>query len=131
MVKLNTIELPIYWTQTYKTKKDKIVLLSMNWYRNAHYYAKNQIKKDYHELVYNQAKNVKLDGTFKLFIQLYYKNPSCDGSNISSILEKFVLDALQEENIIVNDNVKYHLGTTWEIVQQDKNNPRALISLIK
>ena len=45
------------------------------------------------------------------------------------MLEKFVLDALQESGIVKNDNVKYHkkhLG--WEVFE-DKINPRLEIEV--
>ena len=44
------ITLPIYWQQT----KNKKVLVSLNAYRNWHYYTSNKFKHDFHELVKNQ-----------------------------------------------------------------------------
>ena len=125
------IELPIYWTQHFKTKNDKTVLVGMNWYRNAHYHAQNAMKKHFHELVASQVRNEKPQvGKFKLDIKIYYKNSSCDGANIAALIEKFTLDALQENKTIVNDNVQYHLGSAWTVLGQDKENPRAIISII-
>jgi len=125
-----TIELPIYWVKTFKTKPNKTVLAGMNWYRNAHHFDQNKMKKDYHELVHKQLTDTKINGTFKLRIEIYYKNSSCDGANIAALMEKVTLDALQEENVIVNDNVQYHLGSSWEILGQDKTNPRCIITII-
>lgn len=124
-----TIELPIYWTQHFKRKPDKTVLVGMNWYRNAYFHAQNAMKKDFHELVSKQVTDLQLKGSFTLDIGIYYKNSSCDGSNIAALIEKFTLDALQEEKVIINDNVKHHLGTSWQILGQDKNNPRCIINL--
>lgn len=124
------IELPIYWTQHFKTKNDKTVLVGMNWYRNAHYHSQNAMKKDFHELVHNQVKNVKYEDKFKLDLSIYYKNPNCDGANIAALIEKFTLDALQDSQVIVNDNVNYHMGSSWKVVDQDKDNPRCLIKII-
>ena len=134
-----TIVLPIYWTQHYKTKESKTVLVGMNWYRNAHYHSQNAMKKDFHELVSTQVRknlpqvgnNLSEVGKFKLSIKIYYKNTSCDGANIAALIEKFTLDSLQDENLIINDNVQYHLGTTWEVIEQDKNNPRCEITILK
>lgn len=118
------IILPIYWNQT----QSKTVLVSMNQYRNWHYHTSNKFKRDYHELVGKQLDNISpVVGKFYLDISVYYKNPSCDGSNISSLIEKVTLDALQEHNIITNDTVNYHLGTTWCVAGQDKVNPRCEI----
>jgi hypothetical protein len=126
---LITIELPIYWTQHFKTKKDKTVLVGMNWYRNAHFHAQNAMKKDFHELVYKQLPDLTLSDTFKLELKIFYKNQNCDGANIAALIEKFTLDALQDAEVIVNDNVKYHLGSSWEIVEQSKDNPRCIITI--
>lgn len=124
-----TIELPIYWTQHYKTKKDKTVLVGMNWYRNAHYHSQSAMKRDFHELVSKQVQGLSHDGKFMLDIEIYYKNSNCDGANIAALMEKFALDALQEEKVIINDNVQYHKGTSWRVVEQDKENPRCLITI--
>ena len=126
-----TIELPIYWTQHFKTKDDKTVLVGMNWYRNAYYHAQNKMKKDFHELVSKQLDDTVIDGEFKLAIGIYYKNSSCDGANIAALIEKFTLDALQDNKTVVNDNVKYHKGSSWEVLGQDKQNPRCIISIDK
>lgn len=127
-----TLTLPIYWVNEKKTKASTTHLVGMNWYRNAHHHAQNQMKKDFNELVVNQlnksdAKNLT---SFKITYKLYYKNPSCDGSNIIALIEKFVLDALQAYEVLENDNVKHHLGSSWEIIGQDKDNPRCEITLI-
>lgn len=126
-----SFELPIYWTQTYKTKPDKTVLVGMNFYRNAHHFAQNKMKKDFHELVCRQLKNDCVDDQYTLHIKLYYKNVTCDGSNIAALIEKFSLDALQEHKAVTNDNVKFHMGTTWEVIGQDKDNPRCEVTVIK
>jgi hypothetical protein len=125
------IELPIYWTQHFKTKNDKTVLVGMNWYRNAYYHSQNKMKKDFHELVAKQLDDTIIDGEFKLDIGIYYKNSSCDGANIAALIEKFTLDALQDNKTVVNDNVKYHKGSSWKVLGQDKQNPRCIISIAK
>ena len=120
------ITLPIYWSQS----GSKTVLVSMNAYRNWHFHTSNKFKQEFHELVGKQLDGiVPIQGQFYLDISIYYKNPNCDGANIAALIEKVVLDALQEHSIIVNDNVNYHLGSTWSIAGQDKTNPRAIITL--
>lgn len=124
-----TFELPIYWTQTFKTKADKTVLAGMNWYRNAHYHAQNSMKKEFHEVVCKQLGDSAVTGQYKVHLEIYYKNQTCDGSNIAALMEKVALDALQEHKTIVDDSVKYHLGTTWEVAGQDKLNPRCVVTV--
>jgi hypothetical protein len=125
-----TITLPIYWEKTFKTKPSKVVLTGMNWYRCANYFDQNRFKQEFSDLVKSQlgtAVSTKLPYT--LNILLYYKNPSCDPSNIVPLVEKVLLDVLQKEGCIKQDNVKYHLGTTWCVAGQDKENPRCEITI--
>lgn len=121
--------LPIYWTQHFKRKKDKTTLVGLNFYRNAPYFIQNKMKQDFHELVLNQVQALeKPIESYTLHTDLYYKNPSCDGRNVVPMIEKFVLDALQGP-VTSNDNVKCDLGGSWEVVEQDKENPRVEITL--
>ena len=123
---MSNIVLPIYWNQS----SSKTVLVSLNQFRNWHYHTSNRFKQEFHQLVGNQLNGIApITGAFSLDLSIYYKNPSCDGSNIASMMEKIVLDALQQHNIITNDNVKFHLGSTWSIAGQDKTSPRAEITL--
>ena len=120
------IVLPIYWQKS----SSKTILVSLNWYRNAFYHEQNNLKQYYHQLVGEQLEGISpISGPFQLDLSLYYKNPNCDGSNIASMMEKVVLDALQEHQIIINDNVKYHLGSTWRMSAQCKTNPRCEINI--
>lgn len=123
------ITLPIYWVNEKKTKKSTTHLVGMNFYRNAHHHIQNKMKKDFSELVKNQVNSDKKFNTFKVTYKLYYKNPSCDGSNIIALMEKFMLDALQELGHLTNDNVNYHLGSSWEVVKKDATNPRCEIEI--
>ena len=125
------LTLPIYWTKVFKTKPDKTVLCGMNWYRDAHYHEKNKVKKEFSELVYKQlgAEFPPIAGGYTMHYDLFYKNPNCDGANIVAFSEKVVLDAIQEINIVTNDNVKYHKGSTWSVADQDKENPRVEITI--
>jgi U3 small nucleolar RNA-associated protein 14 len=125
------LTLPIYWTQHFKTKNDKTVLVGMNFYRNAHYHNQNKMKQYFSDLVKAQLNDVVITDQFKVQYIIYYKNPNCDGANIAALIEKFTLDALQENNVIINDNVKFHKGSTWKISGQDKDNPRCEISVTK
>jgi len=128
---MNIITLPIYYVQKFKTKKDKTWLVGDNAYRNWHYFLKNKVKQHYHDLVQNQAGGDKVTGQYTLLIDIYIKNVNSDGSNIASRIEKFSLDALQECGVVINDNSKYHVGTTWRFKGIDKENPRAEIQIVE
>jgi len=128
---MNIITLPIYYVQKFKTKKDKTWLVGDNAYRNWHYFLKNNVKQHYHDLVKSQVSDDKTTGQYTLLIDIYIKNVNSDGSNIASRIEKFSLDALQECGVVVNDNSKYHVGTTWRFKGIDKENPRAEIQIVE
>jgi len=120
------ITLPIYWTMS----SGKTTLVGLSWFRNAHHYQQNKWKQEFTELVGNQLEGVEpIKGQFQLVMDLYYKNSICDASNIIAVVEKVTLDALQEFNIIENDNVKYHLGSCYTVKGQDKTNPRCEITI--
>lgn len=120
-----SVVLPIYWAKT----KSKRVLVSMNAYRNWHYHTSNKFKKEFTELVTEQVSSCKIASPFKLDIQIYYENANCDGANIAAVIEKVLLDALHKEEVIEQDSVKHHLGTTWSIAGQDKIEPRCEITI--
>lgn len=118
--------LPIYWQQT----KKKTVLVGMNAYRNWHYLVSAKFKREFGDLINDQViEPILLTKPYKLHIKVYYKNPICDGSNIVALIEKVFLDALISAGILPNDTVQWHLGTTWEIVSQDKINPRCELTI--
>jgi len=129
----NKIILPIYFTQEFKTKDPKTFLVGMNWFRNAFHHQQNLVKSHYHSIVSEQLTNssLRIEGQYTLSIKLYYKNTSCDGSNIFAMMEKFTLDALQSLEVTKQDNVKFHIGTTTTVIEQDKLNPRVEIEIIE
>lgn len=86
-----------------------------------------------HSAIRDQLDLVKIahiEDRYTVHIKLYYKNPNCDGSNVCPLTEKAVLDALQHCKVVTNDNVKKHVGTTWEVAGQDKHNPRAEVYIV-
>ena len=119
---------PIYWVQSFKTKKDRVWLVGMNNYRNWHYHTSNKFKIEFEEIFKEQLPNVLIEDKFVVYMKLFYKRV-CDGSNIVPLIEKVLLDVLQKEGIILNDNVKYHVGTNWIVARQDKANPRIEITI--
>ena len=123
--------LPIYYTQTFKTKPPRTFLVGMNQLLNAHYHLYNEVKHSYHNLAASSLQGHRLhEGQYQLRLTLYYKNPNCDPENIFSLIAKFTHDFLQEQHIIVNDNAKYHMGTTLINAGQDKANPRCEVEVI-
>ena len=125
-----TVVLPIYYIQEFKTKANKTHLVGMNLYRNAHHFLQNAMKKHFQELVLEQLPSVEQQlKQFTVDYKVYYKSPVCDGSNIVALIEKFYLDAIKTHGLISDDNVNYHLGSTWSVAGQDKENPRIEIAI--
>lgn len=124
-----TIVLPVYYTEKYKTKKDKTFLVGMNWYRNAHFILNNKVKHSYHEIIKKKVNNIKFKRII-LTYRVYIKRKGTDGHNIRSIIEKFLLDGLVESKAIKNDStpdfVLEDKGTKYFI---DKLNPRMEIDI--
>ena len=125
-----TVVLPIYYIQEFKTKANKTHLVGMNLYRNAHHFLQNAMKKHFQELVLEQLPSVEQQlKQFTVDYKVYYKSPVCDGSNIVALIEKFYLDAIKTHGLISDDNVNYHVGSTWSVAGQDKENPRIEIAI--
>lgn len=103
----------------------------MNWYRNAHYFIKNEVKKYYHELVISLLSDFTDDrlGKYRVKYKLYYKNKSSDMMNIVPMVDKFLNDAIQEMGLVKNDNVQYFGDCNIKVVEQDRENPRVEIEL--
>jgi hypothetical protein len=102
----------------------------MNWFRNAFHKDQNDFKRDFTELVLSQIPSEH--PTFKRFhvtYELYYKSPVCDASNVIAIIEKVALDALKKASVITDDNVNYHISSSWSVAGQDKLNPHCTISI--
>lgn len=126
------IVIPVYYTQTYKTKKDKTFLVSLNWYRNAHYFIQNTVKKFYQELIEDQLSttNIELD-KYSVKYEYFYKNGASDMSNVTPMCSKWINDTLQEMKIVKNDNVKHLVKETHVVADQDKDNPRCEVTIEK
>lgn len=119
---MTKLTFPIYYTQVFKTKKDKKLLVGLNNYRNWHHYLSNAIKVYYHELTKEKiGKN-----TFtkvRMHYRVYVARGGTDGPNIRSIMEKFILDGLVECGALQDDSIEFLKGDTSEYFT-DKENPR-------
>ena len=105
-------------------------MLSLNWFRNCNPFTLNTAKQELEQELIKQFENVgPVLGTYKVEYNLYYKNPSSDGSNIIALVEKSFLDGAQKAGLLKEDNVKHHKGSSWSVIAQDKDNPRCEISI--
>lgn len=122
-----SVVVPIY----FKKSKKKTVLLGMNWYRNAHYTELDRAKKFIGKIVKDFVDGEPiLEGTIHVHYKIYWKRAGTDGGNVRSVIEKFVLDAIQTEELITNDNAEIIVTDSSEY-HRDKKFPRAEITLTK
>lgn len=124
MIKL---ELPVYWSITKKQQ----TLIGMNWYQRANRFQINEVKKAYHELIRVKllSNKEKIKGSYLVRYKYFYKNDNSDLKNVTSVIDKFFNDALQELGIVENDNVKYFKESIDRVGGMDKKNPRIEIEV--
>lgn len=124
-----SFELPIYYVQKFKTKKDKKFLISLNWYSLANRFLKNDVKKRYHKLVseaLDYASEDKPMKHYKTSYKFYYDKTNCDMMNVISVIDKFVMDGIREFGLIDDDSVKEYNRCVIE-AEEDRKNPRIFI----
>jgi len=114
-------------------RNPKVELIGMNWYRNAHFHEESPVKKYYTQLIISMLKRprIKLSGKIKVKYSLYYKNAKSDLMNVVSVLDKYLMDALQEAGIIENDNVEYYTNNEIEVIGKDEKNPRLICEIME
>jgi hypothetical protein len=125
-------EVPVYFTQTFKKKSDKIHFVGMNFYRNAHFTIQNSVKKHYNNLVQELIGHLAPEEpmlSYKVSYKYYYKNRSTDLSNVCSLISKFVNDSFQELGFVVDDNVQHLREETFSVGGLDTTNPRVVVRL--
>ena len=111
--------------------KKKVVLVNMNWYRNAHHFQSNKVKKFYKELIAPQVASVVwLSWKYKVHYDIYIKRRGTDGGNIRSVIEKFALDGLIDCGVLKDDNFEIITGSS-DSYFLDRENPRCEITLTK
>lgn len=121
------ITLPVYYTQRFKTKPDKTFLVGMNWYRSAHYFIKNEVKKWFTDEILMQLSGMKavpIKGAYELAIVYHYKSKVSDLGNVCGLASKHANDAFEKYGLIENDNVKFCKKEAYYVGDHDKLNPR-------
>lgn len=120
------IEVPVYYTQTFKTKPSKTFLVGMNWYNTAHYYIRNEVKQEYSNLIIPllQKEKFNITGTYEVAYIYHYKNTQSDLLNVGALMSKYFLDSAQKAGTVEEDNVMYCKKETFYVGKQEKENPR-------
>jgi len=124
------ITLPVYYS--HKTKKGiETILVGMNKYERIHHIVRNAMKKYYYSLIASKLKNVKIKGKVKTHYTYFYKNSQSDAPNVVAVIDKMFMDQLQNSKVIKDDNVLNYIGSSWEVGEQDKVNPRIEIRIFE
>ncbi len=121
---------PIYMTFPRKTKKDKKVMLWMNWYRNAHYIESNLAKHNFKGLIADQiiwleyySKPITISYTY------YFARKGTDLNNVHSVISKYFPDALVEMGKLYDDTTEEIVDSRETFGWYDKDNPRVEIEI--
>lgn len=72
---------------------------------------------------------IVLSSPIRTHYEVYYKNQRSDASNIVAVIDKFLMDALQEHGVIDEDNVQHYVQSHWTVVEQDKEKPRIEVTI--
>lgn len=108
--------------------KKKTYYLNLNNYRNWHYQVSNTLKEEFKERMRNQLQNIApipVDGSIFITYILYSgSNRKRDLRNITTVIDKFLCDALVSYRIIPDDNCNICSGFMDLYGGIDKDNPR-------
>lgn len=137
---------PIYY-KDYVPRAKKNALIGLNWYAGASNVIRGRggnsttvasmTKVKFNEMFASYADQLKEQAPHKfnehgagyhVQYDIYLGRDGCDGHNVRSVIEKFALDALEDNGIIDNDRYVYSTATK---VYLDRGNPRAEITVSK
>ena len=110
------------------TTKTKWFYVSLNPFRNAHYFTLNKMKRYYKILLNSQIKELPKFDKVRITYTLFPKTKRlCDLMNQVCIQSKFFEDALVEADKIKDDNYLYIPEINIRFGKVDKYNPRVQI----
>tara|TARA_R100000951_G_C2571544_1_gene158911 strand:+ start:328 stop:708 length:381 start_codon:yes stop_codon:yes gene_type:complete len=107
-------------------------VISINWYRNAHYQKSNNAKKKFKKMIAPQLEQFDpIQGKIKIKYTYFAKaNNSPDLDNFIGTVKKFFQDALAEGGLIEDDNVNFIVANSESYGGIDKENPRVEAEII-
>lgn len=119
--KTYTLTSPLY-VDLPRKKGDKRIYFNLNTYRNLHYIVNNQAKIAYKDLMKEQIDKLpKLNRISLEFVLHKSSNRKIDRHNICTVIEKYFMDALQEENKIDGDDDKFIIQEVYKTGETIKN----------
>ena len=128
--KVYTVFSPVSVTIPRKTKKDRIVYLNLNTYRNLHYIINNQAKGIYKELMETQISKLPKFNKIALLFELHKGSKrKIDRHNICSIVQKFFCDALVELGKLDDDDDRFIISEKYITGDFSKGKPSVTIHI--
>ncbi len=128
------IILPLSVPMPTKKQPDRVWVLNLNLYRNAHFQLLNKAKILWEDIVYRGCQTLKWNDCFPSTIdpgpyRFTYtvfpgSNRKFDLANVLSIVQKFTDDALINLKVIPDDSYKVIPEITYRFGGVDKANPR-------
>ena len=125
------IILPFTVTIPRKTKADKVFVLNLNNFRNAHHFTMNQAKILWKDVVLGSLDGFNVNGPEAIIPPFRFtytvfpgSNRKFDIGNVLPAVEKFTDDALIELGIIPDDSYKVIPAIDYRFGGVDKENPR-------
>jgi len=105
-------------------------LINLNTFRNSHYMTLNGVKIKYKALVQDQVDLLPEMDRCRLELTLFPKTKRrMDLTNMLSIQDKFICDAIVEAGKLPDDDYHHIVSTTYLFGEVDKENPRAEIHI--
>lgn len=116
------VKIPVYLTLGSKTH-----FLSMNAYRNWHYFTSNKIKQLVEEQITAQfPKDLPKLNKYAVSYIYYYKSKVSDLPNVCALASKYLNDAMKSAGLITDDNVQYLVSETYSVGAHSKEDPHIL-----
>lgn len=120
----------VYYIQEFKTKEDKVMLLSLNDLLNMYYKVRNNMKQYYNDIFMETIKAAnypQFPDKYEVAYVYYYRNDASDLTNVCTVISKFFLDAAQKAGLVMEDNVKVCRKESFIVGDKDIINPRVEI----
>lgn len=113
------------------SKKLRTYYLNLNNYRNWHYQVSNKLKVMFKGLMHSQLKDIKpVKEVHSITYTIFFGSKRrADLMNIGTVVDKFLCDALQEYNIIPDDDKEFLHTFIFEYGGIDKGNPRVEVTI--
>ena len=103
----------------------KKVSMNLNWYRNAHYRDLTKAKKMFSRQMIEQLHGIQIETPVEITYQVFKpRNMTMDKMNVVSVTSKFLLDALTEYGVWIDDNDNHVKTEVILPTELDRENPR-------